>query len=220
MKNRLGGTLNDVVLATVAGAVRRFLERQRVNCEHIDFRVMAPVSVRTRGRARRARQSRLGVDRAHAARRARPAPPPRARSARPPSQLKETKQALGAEVLAAGRRVDAVDDPLARLAHGDARPALQPGRHQRARPAGAALHARRAHARQLRLRAAHRRPLPRHRAVQLRRASSAGASPASGTCCPTCTTSSSTSRRRSRSCNVLKPRGKSRLSRRQPRPGG
>ena len=46
MKNVVGGTLNDVVLATVAGAVRRFLERHRVRPEHLDFRVMAPVSVR------------------------------------------------------------------------------------------------------------------------------------------------------------------------------
>jgi len=46
-KNRLGGTLNDIVLATVAGAVRRFLERRRVHVDGLDFRVMAPVSVRT-----------------------------------------------------------------------------------------------------------------------------------------------------------------------------
>jgi diacylglycerol O-acyltransferase len=46
VKNVVGGTLNDVVLATVAGALRRFLKRHRVNTEHLDFRVMAPVSVR------------------------------------------------------------------------------------------------------------------------------------------------------------------------------
>ncbi len=46
VKNALGGTLNDVVLATVNGAVRRFLERHRVNVDTLDFRVMAPVSVR------------------------------------------------------------------------------------------------------------------------------------------------------------------------------
>ncbi|HEY2773771.1 MAG TPA: wax ester/triacylglycerol synthase family O-acyltransferase [Candidatus Binatia bacterium] len=46
VKDRLGGTVNDIVLATVAGAVRRFLERRQVNCEMLDFRVMAPVSVR------------------------------------------------------------------------------------------------------------------------------------------------------------------------------
>jgi WS/DGAT/MGAT family acyltransferase len=46
-KNRLGGTLNDIVLATVAGAVRRFLQRRGVSVQVLDFRVMAPVSVRT-----------------------------------------------------------------------------------------------------------------------------------------------------------------------------
>jgi len=47
VKNRLGGTVNDVVLATVAGAMRRFLGRRRVNFTDLDFRVMAPVSMRT-----------------------------------------------------------------------------------------------------------------------------------------------------------------------------
>ena len=46
VKNRLGGTLNDLVLATVAGAIRRFLERRRVHVDSLDFRVMAPVSMR------------------------------------------------------------------------------------------------------------------------------------------------------------------------------
>jgi len=51
VKNRLGGTVNDVFLATVAGAVRRFLIEQRAvrseELEAIEFRVMAPVSVRS-----------------------------------------------------------------------------------------------------------------------------------------------------------------------------
>lgn len=43
----LGGTVNDVVLATVAGGVRRFLTRQRhEDVDRLDFRVMAPVSTR------------------------------------------------------------------------------------------------------------------------------------------------------------------------------
>ncbi len=47
VKHALGGTLNDVVLATVTGAMQRFLEGRRVSVEGLDFRVMAPVSVRT-----------------------------------------------------------------------------------------------------------------------------------------------------------------------------
>jgi diacylglycerol O-acyltransferase len=46
VKNRLGGTVNDVVLGTVAGALRRFLARRRVSLKGLDFRVMAPVSMR------------------------------------------------------------------------------------------------------------------------------------------------------------------------------
>jgi len=48
VKNALGGSLNDVVLATVTGAVAGFLEQRRVNVELLHFRVMAPVSVRAR----------------------------------------------------------------------------------------------------------------------------------------------------------------------------
>ncbi len=46
IKNRLGGSINDVVLATVAGAVRRFLQRRGVPLRGIDFRVAAPVNMR------------------------------------------------------------------------------------------------------------------------------------------------------------------------------
>jgi len=46
VKNRLGGTLNDVVLATVASAMRRYLSRQGAVCEG-EFRALIPVSTRT-----------------------------------------------------------------------------------------------------------------------------------------------------------------------------
>ena len=47
IKNALGGSVNDVILATVAGGVRRFLEDVRgFDVGDIDFRAMAPVSVR------------------------------------------------------------------------------------------------------------------------------------------------------------------------------
>lgn len=46
IRRALGGSLNDVVLAIVAGAVRRFLEYRRVDVRGLKFRVLAPVSVR------------------------------------------------------------------------------------------------------------------------------------------------------------------------------
>ena len=47
IKDHLGGKLNDVVLACVAGAVRRFLLHRNVDVNGIDFRVLVPVSTRT-----------------------------------------------------------------------------------------------------------------------------------------------------------------------------
>ena len=100
VKDSLGGTLNDVVLATVAGAVRRFLTRRRVHPEHLDFRVMAPVSVRSASE-----RGKLG-NRVSAWMVAMPIgePDPLVRLERireTTAQLKESKQALGAEVLTA-----------------------------------------------------------------------------------------------------------------------
>jgi WS/DGAT/MGAT family acyltransferase len=42
-----GGTVNDVVLALVAGTIRQFLERRAVDPGGIEFRVAVPVDVRT-----------------------------------------------------------------------------------------------------------------------------------------------------------------------------
>ncbi|MBW2420207.1 MAG: wax ester/triacylglycerol synthase family O-acyltransferase [Deltaproteobacteria bacterium] len=47
VKKRLGGTVNDVVLATVAGAMRRFLQERGLDVDGLDFRAMLPVNVRT-----------------------------------------------------------------------------------------------------------------------------------------------------------------------------
>jgi WS/DGAT/MGAT family acyltransferase len=47
VKNRFGVTINDIVLATVAGAVRAFLERRRIEPAGLDFRTVVPVSVRS-----------------------------------------------------------------------------------------------------------------------------------------------------------------------------
>jgi WS/DGAT/MGAT family acyltransferase len=46
VKTRLGGTVNDVVLALVVGALRRFLARRGVDPGGVDLRAMVPVSVR------------------------------------------------------------------------------------------------------------------------------------------------------------------------------
>lgn len=47
IRHALGGTVNDVVLTIVTGGVRRFLQRRQVNPSTVEFRIMAPVSVRT-----------------------------------------------------------------------------------------------------------------------------------------------------------------------------
>ncbi|NNL64841.1 MAG: wax ester/triacylglycerol synthase family O-acyltransferase [Myxococcales bacterium] len=49
LRRALGGSLNDLVLTIVTGAVRRFLEGRQCDLSEIEFRVMAPVSVRGEG---------------------------------------------------------------------------------------------------------------------------------------------------------------------------
>jgi WS/DGAT/MGAT family acyltransferase len=46
IKNELGGTVNDVMLTIVAGALGRHLRRRGVDTEGLDLRTMVPVSVR------------------------------------------------------------------------------------------------------------------------------------------------------------------------------
>ena len=46
VKNTLGGTVNDVVLAVVAGSVNRFLEHRGIPSNNLSFRTMVPVSTR------------------------------------------------------------------------------------------------------------------------------------------------------------------------------
>ncbi|MDR9452085.1 MAG: wax ester/triacylglycerol synthase family O-acyltransferase, partial [Acidimicrobiia bacterium] len=49
VKDLIGGTVNDVVLTTVAGAVRKFfIEERGFAVDDLEFRVMAPVSVRSK----------------------------------------------------------------------------------------------------------------------------------------------------------------------------
>jgi len=118
VKNQLGGSLNDVVLATVAGAVRRFLARRRANPGELTFRVMVPVSVRSRdergtlGNKVAAWMAELPIGEPDVVRR-------HAAVCATTARLKTSKQALGAEVLT--RVTDWTPSTLlalgARLAH-------------------------------------------------------------------------------------------------------
>jgi diacylglycerol O-acyltransferase len=98
VKSRLGGTVNDVVLATVAGAMRRYLRGRGLRVEGLDFRTLVPVSVRTEaehgalGNRVSFLVARLPLEERD----------PRARLARMSEitrRLKGSKQVLGAEVL-------------------------------------------------------------------------------------------------------------------------
>jgi WS/DGAT/MGAT family acyltransferase len=97
VKNAFGGTVNDVVLAVVAGALRTWLQSRGVRTEGLELRALVPVSVRVqddRGAGNRLAAmrgplpvwaedpvERLAVVRAAM------------------DDLKESKQAIGAEVL-------------------------------------------------------------------------------------------------------------------------
>lgn len=100
VKNVLGGTLNDVVLATVAGALHTFFKKRRVDPEELEVRAMVPVSVRSQDE-RGALGNRvtqltvpLPVNLSDPVKRLRAV-------RRTTADLKESKQALGGEVLTA-----------------------------------------------------------------------------------------------------------------------
>jgi diacylglycerol O-acyltransferase len=99
VKNALGGTVNDVVLAIVTGALRTFLTERGVRTEGLEMRALVPVSVRTEDE-----RHHLG-NRIAAMRGPLPVyiadPVQRLRFVRHAMEgLKESKQALGAEVIA------------------------------------------------------------------------------------------------------------------------
>jgi len=100
VRKHLGGTINDVVLATVAGAMRRYLHAHHVALRGLHFRVMCPVSVRASG-AQRAFGNRvvmlvveLPLDERDPRRRL-------ARVIETTSKLKESKVAQGSELIEA-----------------------------------------------------------------------------------------------------------------------
>jgi WS/DGAT/MGAT family acyltransferase len=47
IKNALGGTVNDVVLTVVTGALRRWLESRSIRTEGLELRALVPVSIRS-----------------------------------------------------------------------------------------------------------------------------------------------------------------------------
>jgi WS/DGAT/MGAT family acyltransferase len=49
LKKHLGGTVNDVILTLVTGAVRRFLRHRRARVRGFDYRVVIPVNLRVLG---------------------------------------------------------------------------------------------------------------------------------------------------------------------------
>ena len=98
IKNRLGGTVNDVFLATVSGALARWLRRRGIRTEGLELRGIVPVSIRAdeqRGALGNRIAAMLGPLPVYAT-------DPRDRL-RIVSQamkgLKESKQAVGAETL-------------------------------------------------------------------------------------------------------------------------
>ena len=99
IKNTFGGTVNDVVLTVVAGALRRWLGDRGVRTEGVELRALVPVSIRGEDE-RGALGNRIAAMRG-------PLPvyvdDPVERLAvvrQEMGELKESKQALGAEVIA------------------------------------------------------------------------------------------------------------------------
>jgi diacylglycerol O-acyltransferase len=99
VKNALGGTVNDAVLTVVAGALRRWLGDRGVRTDGLELRALVPVSIRAEDE-----RGALG-NRIAAMRGPLPVyvddPVERLRIVRQGmGELKESKQALGAEVIA------------------------------------------------------------------------------------------------------------------------
>jgi diacylglycerol O-acyltransferase len=99
IKDSLGGTVNDVVLAVVTGALGRWLRTRGVRTEGLELRAQVPVSIRSDDERNRL-GNRIAVMRAPLPVYARD-PVERLRIVRESMQgLKESKQALAAQVIA------------------------------------------------------------------------------------------------------------------------
>ena len=133
IKDSLGGTVNDVVLAVVTGALRSWLHERGIRTEGLELRALVPVSIRGEDE-----RGNLG-NRIAAMRGPLPVyvedPVRRLRVVSEQMEgLKRSKQALGAEVIS--RFNDFAPPTLLAEALADQLldPALQPDRHQRSRP--------------------------------------------------------------------------------------
>ena len=98
IKDALGGTVNDVVLAVVTGALRKWLDRRGIRTEGLELRALVPVSIRAEDE-----RGQLG-NRIAAMRGPLPVyvedPVRRLQVVREAmGELKQSKQALGAEVI-------------------------------------------------------------------------------------------------------------------------
>jgi diacylglycerol O-acyltransferase / wax synthase len=98
IKNALGGTVNDVVLAVVSGAMRRWLHARGLRTEGVELRAQVPVSIRAEDE-RGQLGNKIAVVRAPV-----PVyiedPVQRLRVVRQAMEgIKQSKQALGAEVI-------------------------------------------------------------------------------------------------------------------------
>src|SRR3954462_13519020 len=99
IKNSLGGTVNDVLLAVVSGAMARWLRTRGVRTEGLELHAQVPVSIRSDDEHHRL-GNRIAVMRAPLPVYARD-PVERLRIVRESMQgLKESKQALAAQVIA------------------------------------------------------------------------------------------------------------------------
>ncbi len=100
IKDALGGTVNDVVLAVTAGALRRWLETRGIKVQGLELRALVPVSLRTED-DRGMLGNRLAVFRAPLPVYASD-PVERLRIVREEmSKLKQSKQVMGAEAIVA-----------------------------------------------------------------------------------------------------------------------
>jgi WS/DGAT/MGAT family acyltransferase len=100
IKNTFGGTVNDVVLAVVTGALREFLEARGVRTDGLELRALVPVSLRGESGGGEVIGNQLAAMRATL-----PVyiadPLARLEAVRASMEgIKESRQALGAEVLA------------------------------------------------------------------------------------------------------------------------